>query len=98
MSNKVNLALQIIPKSTAVHSYDLVDVAIDTIRKSGLNFLVCPFETVIEGTYKEVMQVAEQAKEACFAAGATDVLVYMKLQESKSEDIAFDDKIAKHRV
>lgn len=96
--NNINLALQILPTGKPKEeAYGLVDEAIKVIQASGLRYEVCPFETVIEGPYEEVMKVAEAAQQACFVNGATDLLVYMKLQRSQEKSVAIDDKIGKYR-
>jgi uncharacterized protein YqgV (UPF0045/DUF77 family) len=43
------------------------------------------------------MELAEAAQQACFDAGATDLLVYMKLQRSKDKSVMIEDKMAKYR-
>ncbi len=43
MDHKINLALQIIPKSDKHDLYTLVDKAIEVIQNSGLKYEVCPF-------------------------------------------------------
>lgn len=96
MSQIINLALQIVPKSGTKEVYPLVDEAIAVIQKSGLKHQVCPFETVIEGTYEEVMEVARAAQEACFDAGADDLLVFIKLQRKKVGNVSIEDKIEKY--
>jgi uncharacterized protein (TIGR00106 family) len=93
--SKVNLALQIIPKSTTVDMYRLIDLAIEVIQKSGLKYLVCPFETVIEGEYEEVMELIRKAQETCFSAGADELIVNIKIHRSATTDLYFEDKISK---
>lgn len=92
----VNLALQIIPRSKDKEIYPLVDEAIKIIQQSGLKYKVCPFETVIEGTYEQVMQVAREAQEKCLTAGADDLLVFMKIQRSRLHDVSIEDKMEKY--
>jgi uncharacterized protein YqgV (UPF0045/DUF77 family) len=93
----VNLAIQILPqgldKSAA---YAAVDAAIEAIDASGLKYVVCPFETVVEGTYKEVMAVLDSAQAATFAAGAKSVLVSMKLHRAAEGSELIGDKMAKY--
>lgn len=60
MNKTVNIALQVLPSSDTHHPYDLVDKAIEVIAASGLNYQVTPFETVIEGTYDEIMEVVKK--------------------------------------
>ena len=98
MNPKINLALQVLPKSDTVKNvYDIVDKAIEVIQKSGLKYVVCPFETVIEGTYDEVMAVVKKAQDACFEFGATEVITNIKIQRAKERDVFIDDKLEKYR-
>lgn len=96
MEQIVNIALQIIPKSKTREVYDLVDEAISIIQQSGLKHLICPFETVIEGPYDQVMAIAKKAQDACLNAGADDLLVFMKIQRKKAGDVSIEDKIEKY--
>lgn len=95
MKNTVNIALQILPSSTEHHPYDLVDRAIEVIAASGLKYQVTPFETVMEGSYEEIMDVVKRAQEACYAAGADSLMTYIKIQSSTS-DVTIDDKMHKY--
>lgn len=94
---KINLAIQVIPKSSTVDMYNLIDRAIDEIAKSGLKYLVCPFETVVEGEYDEVMDLVKRTQEVCIEAGADEVIVNLKIHRSAKNDLYFDDKIEKFR-
>lgn len=94
--NQVNLALQILPVSQDEDVYRLVDKAIEVIKNSGLKYRVCPFETVLEGSYDRVMQVAREAQEVCLQAGADKMMVYMKIQHDKLHDVTIEDKMKKY--
>lgn len=97
MNKIVNLALQILPMGTEKpEAYALVDKAIAIIEKSGLKYQVCPFETVLEGSYDEVMAVAKACQAAVLAAGAEHMMVYMKVQHSRDVDVAIADKMEKY--
>jgi len=96
MDNIINVAFQILPKGENMDVYPLVDVAIEVIQKSGLKYQVCPFETVIEGKYNEVMQVIKDAQIACFEEGANEFIAYIKMQVNKSKDIKIEDKMVKY--
>lgn len=94
----VNVALQILPSGLEKEkAYHVVDEAIKVIAESGLKYMVCPFETVIEGAYTEVMETVEAAQQAAFNAGAADLLVYIKLQRSKNKEVFIDDKMKKYK-
>lgn len=95
--SKINLAIQIIPKSETVDMYTLIELAIDEIQKSGLKYLVCPFETVVEGEYDEVMDLVKRAQDRCFEGGAHEVLVNIKLHRSIKRELSFENNIKKFR-
>jgi uncharacterized protein YqgV (UPF0045/DUF77 family) len=92
----INLGIQIIPKSKNLDSYWLVDQAIQVIQKSGIKHLVTPFETVMEGTQDELMEIAKDAQQAVLDAGADEVLVYYRMQIRKNENDSIEDKTGKY--
>jgi len=96
MKQTVNIALQIIPSSAEKHPYAVVDEAIKVIADSGLKYKVTPFETVVEGAYDDVMRVAKQAQEACYQAGADNLMTYIKIQSSRETDVSIEDKMGKY--
>ncbi len=98
MSHKVNLAIQILPlRQDKDDAYASIDAAIQVVKDSGLKYEVCPFETVVEGSYAEVMQLADDMQQACYKNGVEELLVNMKLHRSIETDMAIDDKIGKYR-
>lgn len=88
----VTIGLQIIPKSKNKSPYSLVDKAIEVIQHSGVQYLVTPFETVMQGSYEELMAIADRAQKAVLDAGAEECLVYYRIQYRKSGDVTFDEK------
>jgi uncharacterized protein (TIGR00106 family) len=96
MNNKINIAVQVLPRSATKGSYELVDVAIELIQKSGLKYRVCPFETVIEGYYDEIMNLVKDIHEAVYAAGADEMITNMKIQTRNNQDVFIDDKMHKY--
>ncbi|MGN7824453.1 thiamine-binding protein [Chitinophaga varians] len=96
MNNKINLALQILPSVPSEQVYAVVDEAIAVIHNSGVKYRVCPFETVMEGTYDELMEVVRKTQEVCFKAGASQLLVYIKMQIKKDQDVTIEEKTGKY--
>jgi len=96
MKNNVNIAVQVLPQSKVKGSYELVDDAIDVIRNSGLKYQVCPFETVLEGPYDEIMKVIEEVQQACFNNGAEELIVNIKIQNRKDSDVTIEEKMKKY--
>lgn len=95
MNKIINASLQVLPSGGTRHPYDIVDRAIEVIEKSGLKYKVCPFETVVEGTYDEIMSVFKQAQQACYDAGAESIMAYFKIQ-SAVESVSIEDKVGKY--
>jgi len=96
MKNQINLAIQVLPRSSTKGTYELVDVAIELIQKSGLKYRVCPFETVIEGSYDEVMSLVKDVHEAVYNAGAEEMITNIKIQTRHNQDVFIDDKMNKY--
>lgn len=96
MTNKINLALQVLPRSTTKDSYELVDKAIKIIEQSGVKYKVCPFETVLEGNYDELMAIVKKVHEECYASGTETMMTYIKIQTSAIADVRIDDKMEKY--
>mgnify|MGYP005811892585 CR=1 FL=1 len=92
----INLGIQIVPKSKTQDSYALVGKAIEVIQQSGIKHVVTPFETVMEGSQDELMEIARRAQEAVLAAGAEEVLVYYRMQIRGKGDVSIADKIGKY--
>ncbi len=96
MNKKINVALQVLPKSSKKDTYSLVDDAIEIIKKSGIKYRVCPFETVLEGYYEDIMKVVKEIHEKLYENGIDNMLVYMKIQSSAKKDVTIEDKMEKY--
>jgi uncharacterized protein YqgV (UPF0045/DUF77 family) len=91
MKNIVHVAIQIVPVSNQ-HPYPLIDKAIEVIQSSGVDFRVGAMETVMQGPYDKLMQIAKDAQQACLDAGADEVVVTMKVHAKKNEDVSWEEK------
>ncbi|MDP2337844.1 MAG: MTH1187 family thiamine-binding protein [Bacteroidota bacterium] len=96
MKNIINVAIQVLPRSSTKGTYELVDIAIEIIQKSGLKYRVCPFETVVEGYYDEVMGLVKDIQEAVYAHGADEIITNMKIQTRNNQDVFIEDKMNKY--
>lgn len=90
--NIVTIGIQIIPKSKKLHTYDLVDEAIEVIQASGIKHQITPFETAMEGSYDEIMKICKEAEQAVLDAGADECLVYYRIHYRKNEGVTFEEK------
>lgn len=93
---KINMAIQVLPRSSKVGTYELVDRAIEIIRNSGLKYQVCPFETVVEGYYGELMDLLKTIHEVVYKHGAEEMITNLKIQTSFNQDVLIEDKMHKY--
>ncbi|GHB34433.1 thiamine-binding protein [Mongoliitalea lutea] len=96
MEQHINLGIQIVPKSKTLDAYSLVDRAIEVIQKSGVSYVVTPFETVMEGPQSLLMEIAKQAQDAVLEAGADEILVYYRMQVRNKADVTMEEKTSKY--
>jgi uncharacterized protein YqgV (UPF0045/DUF77 family) len=92
---KVNVAVQLLPLGTN-EAYAKVDEAIALIEKSGISYKVCPFETVLEGYYDEIMTLVKEIQLKCLENGVSDTICNLKIQMRAGQDVTIDDKMAKY--
>jgi len=96
MDNKINVAIQVLPRSAKIGTYELVDKAIEIIQQSGLKYRVCPFETVVEGYYDEIMNLLKEVHEVIYANGAEEMITNVKIQTRYNQDVHIEDKMNKY--
>ena len=95
MKHQVHVAIQIVPISKE-HPYPVIDKAIEVIEKSGVDYRVGAMETVMQGDYRELMTIVEKAQEACFDAGADELVVTLKVHARKNGDVTWEEKLDKY--
>lgn len=88
----INVAIQLLPIQTDKDTLYVIDQAINIIKESGLKYLVCPFETVIEGESDEVYQVVQKIQNDIVLNHADEILLNLKIHASK-KDLLFMDKL-----
>jgi uncharacterized protein (TIGR00106 family) len=94
--NRVNVAVQIIPVVNTDKVFPIVDKAIEYIAASGIKYRVTPFETVLEGDLNEILEIIKGAQNACYEAGADELITNLKIHSSKSKDLFIEDKTEKY--
>ncbi|MCM3597901.1 MTH1187 family thiamine-binding protein [Metabacillus idriensis] len=95
--SSVNLAFQVLPKSSEGNTYEIVDKAIEVVHQSGVKYEVGAMETVMEGELDELIEIVKQAQDACISAGATEVMTHMKIHYRPKEGVTMDEKLKKYR-
>lgn len=95
---KASMAIQVLPKTeNEKELLRIVDSVIEIIANSGLNYVVGPFESTVEGdSMDEILDLLKLCHEKCLTEGAESVSCYVKLHQSKSSILSIDDKIGKY--
>ncbi|MBL0744933.1 thiamine-binding protein [Chryseolinea lacunae] len=97
MNHQVHVAIQIVPISKE-HPYPIIDKAIEAIDEAGVVYRVGAMETVMQGDYDALMTVVKKAQEACFAAGADELVVTLKVHARKNGDVTWEEKLHKYET
>jgi uncharacterized protein YqgV (UPF0045/DUF77 family) len=95
---EASLAIQVLPQSVAGDEVlSIVDKVIAYIKSTGLKTVVGPFETVIEGEFEKLMEIAAECQRICIREGAAGLLTYMKMAYNPNGGVwSIEEKIAKH--
>jgi uncharacterized protein YqgV (UPF0045/DUF77 family) len=76
----------------------IVDKVIAYIKSTGLETVVGPFETVIEGDFEKLMGIAAECQRICIREGAAGLLTYMKMAYNPNGGVwSIEKKISKHQ-
>ena len=92
---QINAAIQLLPLKTNEDRYSIVDKAIELINKSGLNYKVCPFETVVEGSPELVYKLIQQIQTEILKNGCDELIMNIKIHAA-NRDLAFQEKLVKY--
>lgn len=93
---KINAAIQLLPLKTEENRYDVVDKAIAMIENSGLNYKVCPFETVVEGSPEKVYALISEIQAGILKNGCDELILNIKIHAA-NRDLSFAEKLVKYR-
>jgi uncharacterized protein YqgV (UPF0045/DUF77 family) len=91
----INAAIQLLPFPDNGSKIALIDQAIELIEKSGLNYQVCPFETVVEGSTEAVYALIQKIQENCLKSGCKELLLNIKIHAAV-DSLNFKDKLEKY--
>lgn len=93
---KGSIAIQILPKVEDEKVFEVVDKVIDYIKSTGLNYVVGPFETTVEGDFNSLMEIIKKSHELVLESGI-DVSAYIKTSFTNKEEFwTIDEKTKKH--
>lgn len=92
MSNKIILAIQVLPKVKDGNTTVVVDKAIEVIQRSGIKYEICPFETVMEGSYDKLIRIVDEVQKVCLDAEVEEVLINIKMESRPHSDVTIEGK------
>lgn len=75
----------------------VVDEVIAYIKSFGLNTVVGPFETTIEGDYDTLMEIVAGVNKKALEAGAGNLITYVKIAVADGDVLTIEQKTAKHQ-
>ncbi len=92
---KINAAIQLLPIGAKENKYELIDKAIALIHNSGLNYKVCPFETVVEGSTESVYKLIQSIQTETLKHNCEELLINIKVHAA-NRDLSFNEKLEKY--
>jgi uncharacterized protein YqgV (UPF0045/DUF77 family) len=95
MEKIMNAGIQVVPVNIVDPTYSIVDKAIAVIQQSGMEYTVTPFETVVNGTMDQILQLIAQLKTTAEEAGADEIIINTRFHSKKTADNIFNSKIDK---
>lgn len=94
---EASMAIQILPRlEEKQDNIRVIDKVIENIKSKGLNMVVCPFETVVEGSLNEILDILKESILIAEKEGAKDILTYIKIAYNPLGVMSIDEKISKH--
>ena len=93
-----SVAIQVLPQVGGDELFAVVDRVIAYIKGTGLNAVVGPFETTVEGDFDELMELVKRCQHICIEAGAPGVMSFVKIHYDPHNGVpTIAQKTAKHR-
>ncbi len=100
MENKkmnASVSLQVLPRVEVKNLFPVVDKVIEYIASTGVNYVVGPMETTMEGDLDTLLDIVKKAQYICIEEGAENVYSYVKINYSKEGVFTIDEKIGKYK-
>ena len=96
---KASIAIQILPDGVEEEEkIRIIDCCIEHIGQKGLHYVVCPFETVIEGdSMEELVDVVKELQDIGIREGAKTIATYVKMWYSPNGVMTIEEKTKKHQ-
>jgi len=82
---EVYLAFQVIPRVKEGNNFEVVDQAIKVVKNANVPFQVSAMETTMKGELDHLLEVVKRAQQACYDAGALEVITNIKIHSKTPE-------------
>lgn len=82
---EVFLAFQIIPRLKEGNNFEVVDKAIEVVKKSKVPYQVGAMETTMKGELNQLLAIVTEAQKVCYEAGALEVITNIKIHSKTHE-------------
>ena len=82
---EVFLAFQVIPRLRSGNNFEVVDKAIDVVKRAKVPFQVGAMETTMKGDLDQLLGIVKDAQQACQDNGAVEVITNIKIHTTTSE-------------
>jgi len=84
-SNEVYVAFQVIPRLKQGNNYELVDQAIEVVKKANVPYQVSAMETTMKGDLHQLLKIIKEAQQKCLDCGAIEVITNIKIHHRTPE-------------
>lgn len=82
---EVFLAFQVIPRVKEGNIFEVVDQAIKVVKDANVPYQVSAMETTMKGELDYLLEVVKRAQQACYNAGAIEVITNIKIHSKTPE-------------
>ena len=82
---EVFLAFQVIPRVKEGNNFEVVDKAIEVVKNANVPYQVGAMETTMKGELDYLLEVVKRAHQACYEAGALEVITNIKIHSKTPE-------------
>jgi len=93
--NEVFVAFQVIPRLREGNNFEVVDKAIEVVKKAGVPFQGGAMETTMKGGLDQLLNIVKDAQQACLDSGAVEVITNIKIHTTTPD--AHDTFCTYHR-
>lgn len=93
-----NVSIQCLPGVVGKENvFPIVDKVIEYIASTGVNYVVGPLETTMEGDLDELIEIVKRAQKICIEQGAPSVMSFVKISYAEEGASTIEEKIYKYR-